>query len=162
MIWNLLNGDLCLLRHLFICSVISNVSVDSHVLILCLEFQCGSTLLLVWGQLFQLWPLGALPRGSWVLLMSPRQRGAIWAAPSFLLARRGLPALASASSPLTGGQFGKPRSGPGPGSCCQGVAALGPLSWWSRVHRVWARTHLQPLLCVAAPVCAQGDVSSFQ
>lgn len=38
---------------------------------------------------------------------------------------------------------------------CQGVAALGPLSWRSRAQTVWACAHLQPLLCVAARVCAQ-------
>lgn len=73
------------LPHLFVCLVVSDVSVGSRALILCFAFQRSATLLLLWVQLFQLWLPGTPPGGSWVLLTRPRQCGAMWASPSFLL-----------------------------------------------------------------------------
>lgn len=73
------------LPHLFVCLVVSDVSVGSRALILCFAFQRSATLLLLWVQLFRLWLPGTPPGGSWVLLTRPRQCGAMWASPSFLL-----------------------------------------------------------------------------
>lgn len=40
------------LPHVFVCLVVSDVSVGSRALILCFAFQRSATLLLLWVQLF--------------------------------------------------------------------------------------------------------------